>query len=1164
MELMDRISERDALNRLIDAVKAGRSQALVLRGDPGVGKTALLDHLGGQAAAAGCRVARAMGMQTEMELAFAGLHQLCAPMLGRAERLPPPQRDALRTALGLADGPPPDRFLVGLAVLSLLSAEAGERPLICLVDDEQWLDRASAQALGFAARRLAADPVGLVFAAREPTGELAGLAEMEVTGLRDDDARALLAAALAGPLDTRVRDLIVAETRGNPLALLELPRGLSPAELAGGFGLPAAAPLAGRIEDSFTRQLAALPASTRLLLLLAAADPSGDQALVWRAAARLGIPVQASAPAVEAGLAEFGGRVRFRHPLTRSAAYRSASPAQRQRTHAALAEVTDPITDPDRRAWHRAKAAPGPDEDVAAELERSAGRAQARGGLAAAAAFLQSSVTLSADPVRRTGRALAAAGASLSAGAYEPAQAMLAVAESGPLDELQRGQMELLHGMAAYAERRGSDAPPLLLKAAKTLETLDPKLGRDTYLDAWSAALFAGKLASAGNMYQVSAEVLQATPAPEPARPADLLLDGFSLLMTEGRRAGTPVLQRAVAGFADPDASVEEVLRWGWLATVGAAVVWDYEGCVAIGSRAVQLARDVGALTVLAVALNILTEAVAMGGEFGWAERLIAEADAVTEATGTQVLQYGALFLRAFQGRGDDVARIGEVTVRDATAGGQGTAIEFVDHANAVVLNGLGRYAEALRPAQDAVDATPELVVAGWGLIELVEAAAKCGELDVARGAIERLEERNSVIETDWGYGILARSRALLAAGDEAESLYREAVDRLSRTQLRPELARAHLLYGEWLRRAGRRADAREHLRTAHDLLGSIGMDAFAERAQRELVATGERVRKRSVETVTTLTAQEAYIAQLARDGLTNPEIGTRLFLSARTVEWHLRKIFVKLGISSRRELQAALAQLGEDRQPALTQERLDVGGELGVMLEQEPVRRVRVDLQPRVREQTREQVRVAGQDHRVAVAVRHEHRHLERADPLQQGVVGDPPGAHRVVLRFTGRPRHRLVPVVGPGVDAPCRFLARLHAGRRPGEEHAQVALGGGVRRTDRGHHLGRPAVHAGRALRRRRGEDQAPDQGRPAQGDLLGDEAANGEPEQVHLAEPERGDERDRVPRHLLDRVGGGARRPADADIVEGHYPAARRQRVDQCRVPVVEVAPEVLEQH
>ena len=915
--LTDRVRERDALDRLVEAVRAGRSGTLVVRGEPGVGKTVLLEYLAGRAAGSGCQVARAGGVQSEMELAFAGLHQLCAPMLSLAERLPEPQRDALQTAFGLAAGPPPDRFLVGLGVLSLLSGVAGERPLVCLVDDEQWLDRASAQALGFVARRVAADPVGLVFAARNPGAELAGLPEMEVGGLRDGDARALLESVLAGPMDERIRDLIVAETRGNPLALLELPWGLTPAQLAGGFGLPGAVPLTRRIEDSFARQLAALPDQTRRLLQLAAADPSGDESLVWRAAMRLAIPMQAATPAAEAGLAEFGGRVRFRHPLARSAAYRSASLSSRQEAHAVLAEVTDPIADPDRRAWHRAQAAPGPQEDVAAELERSAGRAQARGGLAAAAAFLQRSVALSADPSQRTGRALAAAEVSLSAGAYDPALAMLAVAESGPLDELQRGRMELLHGMAAYAQRRGSDAPPLLLRAAKTLEALDPKLARETYLDAWSAALFAGKLASAGSLYHISAEARRVAPAAEPARPSDLLLDGLARLLTDGRRAAVPFLQRASTGFAAEDAPVEEVLRWGWLATVGAVVVWDYESCVTIASRAVQLARGLGALTVLAVALNILTEAVAMAGEFGRAERLIAEADVVTEATGTQVLQYGALFLRAFQGRGADVSRLSDVTVRDAAAGGQGTAIEFVDHARAVILNGLGRYQEAMRPAQDAADATPEMVVAGWGLIELVEAAARCGEMDVALRALARIEERNSVIATDWGLGIAARSRALVSTGVTAEGLYREAIDRLSRTRMRPELARAHLLYGEWLRREGRRNDSREQLRTAHDMLAAIGMEAFAERAERELIAVGERMRKRSVTAVTTLTAQEAYIAQLARDGLTNPEIGTRLFLSARTIEWHLRKIFTKLDIGSRRELHAALAQLGQEGRSA-------------------------------------------------------------------------------------------------------------------------------------------------------------------------------------------------------------------------------------------------------
>ena len=406
--LTGRRDECGVLDRLADAVRSGESRALVVRGDAGVGKSVLLDYLAGRASGSGCRVVRVVGVQSEMELAFAGLHQLCAPMLGRAERLPVPQRDALRTAFGMAAGPPPDRFLVGLAVLSLLSEAAGDRPLVCLIDDEQWLDQASAQALGFAARRLAADSVALVFAARDLGAELAGLPELEVTGLADSDARALLASALAGPLDARVADLIVAETGGNPLALLELPRGLGPAELAGGFGLPGAAPLAGRIEDSFVRQLEALPPESLQLVQLAAADPAGDRALVGRAAGRLGIPVQAADPAAEAGLVEFSSRVRFRHPLARSAAYRSASVSDRRQMHAALAEVTDPIADPDRRAWHRAQAAAGPDEQIAAELERSAGRAQARGGLAAAAAFLErvSGADRRSGPPRRarTGR----------------------------------------------------------------------------------------------------------------------------------------------------------------------------------------------------------------------------------------------------------------------------------------------------------------------------------------------------------------------------------------------------------------------------------------------------------------------------------------------------------------------------------------------------------------------------------------------------------------------------------------------------------------------------------------------------------------------------------------------------------------------------------------
>jgi DNA-binding CsgD family transcriptional regulator/tetratricopeptide (TPR) repeat protein len=914
--LTDRVDERNAMDRLIGAVRAGESRVLVVRGDPGVGKTVLLDYLAARASAAGCRVAHATGVQSEMELAFAGLHQLCSPMLNRAERLPAPQRGALRTAFGLAPGPAPDRFFVGLAALSLLSGMAGERPLICLIDDEQWLDQASAQALGFVARRLAADPVGLVFAAREPGAELAGLPELIVDGLQDEDARALLDSALPGPLDARVRDLIVAETRGNPLALLELPRGLTPAELAGGFGLPGAAPLTGRIEDSFLRQLDALPAATRRLLLLAAADPSGDPSLVRRAAGRLHLPVQAGEPAVEAGLVEFGARVRFRHPLVRSAVYRSASFAERRQMHGALAEVTDPIADPDRRAWHRAQATDGPDDEVAAELERSAGRARARGGLAAAAAFLERAVRLTADPARLAERILAAAMASMQAGAFGKAMDLLATAEdqgSGPLDEFQRARVDLVRGSVAFASDFSGDAPPLLVKAARRLEPFDLELARETYLTAWRAAINRGHSAG-GDVLPEICRAVRTLPPPGTPRPLDVLLDGLALLGTDGRAAAIPTLQRAAK--AHTDMRVEDVLRWGSVSSEASAAVWDDEGMHAVAARHVQLARDAGALAQLPIYLSALGIATAWIGDFASTASLIAEADTVAAAIGSRTAPFIEMRLRSLQGRKAEASELIRHTIEQATTGGQGQAANLAHWAAAVLCNSLGGYEEAVLAARQAASDTFDPWIFTWALPELVEAAVRVGDTELARDGLARLAETTQACGTDWALGVEARCRALLSDGAAAEGLYREAIDRLGRTQVRTELARAHLLYGEWLRREGRRSDARERLRTAYDMLAEIGMEAFAERARRELVAAGETVRKRSVETVTTLTAQETSIARLAGDGLTNPEIGARLFLSARTVEWHLRKIFTKLGIGSRRELPAALAQLGQDSHP--------------------------------------------------------------------------------------------------------------------------------------------------------------------------------------------------------------------------------------------------------
>jgi DNA-binding CsgD family transcriptional regulator/tetratricopeptide (TPR) repeat protein len=891
-------------------VRAGQGRALVVRGEPGVGKTALLDYLAERAS--GCLVARAAGVQSEMELAFAGLHQLCAPMLDHAESLPDPQREALRTAFGLSAGPVPDRFLVGLAVLGLLSETAGERPLVCVVDDQQWLDHASAQALGFAARRLAADPVGLVFAARVPGQDVAGLPELVVEGLAYNDARSLLESALsrvAGRLDARVRDRIIADTHGNPLALLELTRGLTPAQLTGGFGVSEVVPLDGRIEESFRRQLEALPAQTRRLVQLAAADPSGDPVLVWRAAGRLAIGAGAAKPAVEAGLAEFGARVRFRHPLVRSAAYWSASAQTRQELHGALAEATDPAADPDRRAWHRAQAVPGLDEEVAAELELCAGRAQRRGGLAAAAAFLERSARLTIDPARRAQRALAAAQARNQAGASDAALGLLAMAQAGPLDELQRARADLLRAQIAFASSHGRDAPPLMLNAAQQLEGLDAGLARETYLEAFTAALFVGRLSPAA-VGDVARAARMAPALPTKGRAPDLLLDGLALLVTEGYATGAPALRRALLAARSQDISAEEGLGWLWLAEMAAVAVWDDETWHILVSRHVKLARDAGALSELPLAVLSRYLLHAHAGELEQAAALIAEAQAVADATGSQLGPYGGLGAAAFRGREAEATELIQATMAGATSRGEGRGVA-TQYAVALLYNGLGRYDKALAAAELACE-YDDIGVVGWSLTELVEAAVRSGQPARASDALRRLSETTRASGTDWGLGIEARSRALLSEGQAAENGYREAIERLGRTRMRPAAARAHLLYGEWLRRENRRQDARAELRTAHGLFTAMGIKAFADRARHELLAAGDTVRKPTVETVSELTAQEAHIARLAVDGGTNAEIGAQLFLSTRTVEWHLSKVYTKLGVGSRRELRQALASLGQ------------------------------------------------------------------------------------------------------------------------------------------------------------------------------------------------------------------------------------------------------------
>jgi DNA-binding CsgD family transcriptional regulator len=905
--LRGRSDETTVLDRLLESVRGGESRVLVVKGEAGVGKSALLEYAAERAS--GCRVARAAGVQSEMELAFSGLDQLCAPMLDRIDRLPEPQRNALRTAFGLAGGAAPDRFLVGLAVLGLLSAVADEEPLVCLVDDAQWLDRASAQILAFVARRLVAESVALVFVVREPSDEqnFAGLPPLVVGGLGEQDARALLASVIRWPLDEQVRDRIVAETHGNPLALLELPRGLTPAQLAGGFGLPSVAALPSRIEESFARRLAPLPAATRRLLLLAAAEPLGDSALLARAADRLGIKAEATDAAESEGLVEFCVQVTFRHPLVRSAIYRSGSPEQRREAHQALAEATDAQLDPDRRAWHFAQAAPGPDEGVASELERCAERAQARGGLAAAAAFLERSAALTLEPRARAGRALAAARVMAQSGAFDAAQRLLASAEAGPLDPLQHAGAELLHGQIAFSSRRGNDAPPLLLKAAQRFEPLDAGLARETYLEAVWAAMFVGRLASSAGLLEAAQAACAAPASPQPPRAADLLLDGWATLLTQGYPAGTPTLKLALSVFRSESLSTEEELRWLQLACRAAVDLWDDEAWEALSIRHVTLARDAGMLSELPIALNTRVGVHLNAGELTAAASVVDEVEMIIEATGSQIVPYGAVGLAACQGREAPAAELFEFSIKEVLRRGEGVGLTAIAWARAQLYNSLGRYAEALAAAEQASEHPEELLFSTWGSVELIEAAARNGKRQRAADALERLTESTRACGTDWALGVEARSQALLSDGEVADRLYREAIDRLGRTRVRWALARAHLLYGEWLRRETRRTDARQQLRIAHQMFTAMGAEGFAERARRELLATGETARKRLAENAGQLTVQEAQVAALAREGLSNLEIGARLFISPRTVEYHLGHVFTKLGINSRMQLHRAL-----------------------------------------------------------------------------------------------------------------------------------------------------------------------------------------------------------------------------------------------------------------
>ncbi len=898
--MLGRQREREALGRLLNAARGGDGGVLVVHGEPGVGKTALLEWTVEEGRQ--LRVLRTVGVEGEMELAFAALQQLCAPILDRAERLPDPQHNALSVAFGLSAGHAPNPFLVGLAALGLLSEASGERPLLCVVDDAQWLDRASARALAFVARRLLAEKIAFVFAAREPGDALAGLPELRVEPLGPRDARTLLDSVLPAPLDEQVLDRIVLETHGNPLALLELPRGLTPAQLAGGFGLPAAVPLSASIEESFTRRLARLPDDARRLLLVAAADPVGDTALVWRAARRLGVP-EATAETVEAeDLLELGARAVFRHPLVRSAVYRAAGLKDRRAVHRALAQATDPQVDPDHRAWHRAQAASTPDENVAAELERSGGRAQARGGLAAVAAFLERAAALTPEPAHRAQRLLAAAGAKRNAGDLEAALGLLAGVEAGLLDELGRAHVDVLRGQIALEQRRGAEAGRLFLSAARRLEPLDPGLARETYLEALGGAM-ANDVEVVGGAPAVAQAARAAPPGTAPPRTVDVLLDAFAIRLTDGYAAAAPALARALELLLAIDFSNEDVgrrlsLSSGIYSNIVGLELWDDDALHRLAARQVQVARDAGALVHLQFALSFLVGSHMLAGDLTGATLMIDEACLIAEATGNPPLVNAPMILAAWRGDEARASELIEATSQEAAA----RRWTSNNYARSVLYNGLGRYDAARDAAWEAFQPDP----IGWGSVlvpELAEAASRTGDRALLESALEWLSERTGVISSGWATGIEARVRALASEGEVAESLYRESIAHLAGTRLRLELARTHLLYGEWLRRERRRLDARKHLRIALEAFTNMGAEAFARRAERELLATGERARKRTVDTRDQLTPQETQIARLAANGHTNREIAAQLFITQSTVEYHLRKAFRKLDVTSRRQL---------------------------------------------------------------------------------------------------------------------------------------------------------------------------------------------------------------------------------------------------------------------
>jgi DNA-binding CsgD family transcriptional regulator len=917
VRLVGRRAEQEALHELLDSVRAGISRAVVIRGEPGAGKSAFLQDA--VDAAPDLQIVRIAAVESEQALAFAGVHQLLHPLLPVADRVPEPQKRALHVAFGQRSGPPADRFLVGLAVLTLLSRAAESRPLLCVVDDAQWLDDESANILGFVARRLLADPVGVLVAAEETTPaepRLPELPEIGLRGLSVQDAGELLAERIGHPVDGGVTERLVTGTGGNPLALLEAVRDLSCDQLAGRAPLPEPVPIGHRLEESFARRIRELSPESRMLLLLAAADQPGRPGRLWRAAAALGIPESAAVAAEEAGVAVFWPSVLFCHPLVRSAVYATATTFQRRRAHQTLAAASDGDADIDIRAWHLAAAAAGPDEEAAAEQEAAAERARSRGGYAAAATLLERAALLTAEPERQAERRLSAAQAQFLAGVVGRADELVTEAIPALRNPLSQAQATRLRGRIQYARGEVAEATATLFTAAQRLQGIAPRTARDALLSALEATVFAGWAATSPLLHLIARVAGELPPTGEPPNsPANLLLRGLTVRVTDGYAAAVPDLRRAVQAFCSGGIDRDLALHQVELAAIAAADLLDDAAVDELTGRWIQRAREAGALARLAVGLAFRSVFVdAPQSRLTAARAGEAEAHELGEVTGNSAVvpPTGAhtLAILAWAGREAQARETAGAVAQEAPRRGAVGEMALATSSMAILELGLGNYEAAVAALLPAwTDDTP--LVGTRALPDLVEAAVRAGKQPLAAQALARLDERARATGTPLALGLLARSGALLAAPDRAREDYEAALRLLRQTGAEPQIARAHLLYGEWLRRQRRRREARDQLRTAHEMFDALHLDAFAERARVELRATGEQAQRRQPGHPEKLTSQEARIAALVSRGEANRDIATQLFISPSTVEYHLHKVFRKLDVTSRTQLARRVLDTG-------------------------------------------------------------------------------------------------------------------------------------------------------------------------------------------------------------------------------------------------------------